>query len=547
MIYPKLVSPTENLVTFDRGDFCVITGTFFYKGLTGERGITAIYDDFVADVDVRSPVQDHGIDWDRLHGTFSVIVHKAGQLWIFLDRTGLYKVYHDKDRTVFSSSFLLVLKCIPHRRADVQAVYEYIFQGAQYGDDTLIDDIKLLSPDYICEPNAESRAIRLLPTIAATDIIPRNQQWHEDRISKVLRHHFEDLTNAFNGPIDTALSGGYDSRLVLAYLFANSIQPRIYVYGKPKDADVVIAKSIAAAEGFEIEHIDKSTRGPKHVLDLAADITKKNFYAFDGAPTDGIFNDGVDLATRQQRSENNALMLNGGGGEVFRNFFYLRNRPYTVKQVLWSFYSQFDPCVGTGRFSEADYHYRLGEKIKSTLGMTGNRLSRANVEMIYPLFRCRYWMGRNNAVNNRFGFAHTPFADPLVIRKAVQIPLAFKNYGLFESRLIERVNSRLAAHTSDYGFPFDAPPPTYEKLKIITTLLRPPFIRKYLFRVKTRIRHRATLPLELRPDFLKSVMAPGFPRTRELLRPEKVVDVGQYNRLCTLEYLFQKMDIDPRE
>ena len=38
-------------------------------------------------------------------------------------------------------------------------------------------------------------------------------------------------------------------------------------------------------------------------------------------------------------------------------------------------------------------------------------------------------------------------------------------------------------------------------------------------------------------------MESGFPRLGNLFHPEKLPDTGQFNRLCTAEYLLQKMDM----
>ena len=38
-------------------------------------------------------------------------------------------------------------------------------------------------------------------------------------------------------------------------------------------------------------------------------------------------------------------------------------------------------------------------------------------------------------------------------------------------------------------------------------------------------------------------MEPGFPRTGTLFHADRIVDGGQFNRLCTAEYLFQKMEM----
>jgi hypothetical protein len=536
LVYAKQVAPVANLVRLGDDDFCAATGTFHYKGATGKSGLGSLHADF----DIASKTGTFGLVADRLHGAFGIILRKDGRTFVFIDRVGVYKVYRDEGGTIFSSSFLAVLETTSRRRADIQAVYEYVFQGATYGGDTLAEDIQLLSPDHLAEPGVGLR-FGAWPGYGVPEIARKGMDHQVEQIHSLLSRQFGDMAKAFDGHIDTALSGGYDSRLILAQLFSHGVRPDVHVYGKSTDPDVVVAKRIAAGEGFPLNHEDKG-QGADLPLDQAEESISRTFHAFDGFPNDGVFDSGRDLASRKERCRTGALMLNGGGGEVFRNFFYLPDRTVTVRQMMWCFYTQFDPAAAALTFSEDDFHARLGEKAKATLGLVGERLSRAQVELFYPLFRCRYWMGRNNAVNSRFGSALTPFIDDALIRQTVSVPLTYKNFGQFEARLIAMASPALAGYQSDYGYPFDAPPPLSARLKSMMTYLRPPTLRRYTFRLKSR-RQTPTHPEFLQPAFLNRVMEPGFPRTSALFHADKLTDTGQFNRLCTVEYLFQKMDM----
>lgn len=539
LLYPKQVAPIANLAAFDNGDFCAATGTFIYKGATGKTGLALLHSDF----DVGKP-ETYGLAADRLHGAFCIVLRKHGRTFAFVDRVGVYKVYRDDAGTVFSSSFLGVLESAARRRVDTQALYEYVFQGGTYGGDTLAEDIKLLSPDVLCEPGVNPKA-GTWPGYGEPEILPGDMEAHAERVFATLEKNFGDITKAFDGHIDTALSGGYDSRLILAMLFRLNVRPDVHVYGRDSDPDVVVASRIAEGEGFPLTHVDKS-RHAELPLDQAADSIARTFYAFDGAPNDGIFDNGSDYETRRERCRTGALMLNGGGGEVLRNFFYLPDRPLSVRQLLWSFYTQFDPKSAADGFSEEAFHDRLAEKLKATLGITGDKLTRPEIELVYPLFRCGFWMGRNNSLNSRFGSAVTPFIDDTLIRQTVRVPLKLKSFGRLEARLINLASPALAAYPSDYGYAFDAPPPLSARLKASTTYLRPSLLRRYAFRLRTR-RNAPDRPYFMNDAYRNAVMESGFPRTQALIDADRIVDSGQFNRLCTAEYLFQKADMDVDE
>jgi asparagine synthase (glutamine-hydrolysing) len=354
-------------------------------------------------------------------------------------------------------------------------------------------------------------------------------------IAGLLRSQFEAIAACFGSNVDAALSGGYDSRLVLAALLAVGVVPRLHVYGREEDADVRVAKRICEAEGWQLRHIDKSKTAPD--LDGFADRVRANALAFEGFPPDGIFDSGADLDSRSERGAGGALMLNGGGGEIFRNFHYLADRPLSLREFIWSFYAQFDPRACTARFRGAEFERALGAAMKSELGIDREVLERVEIERLYPYFRCKYWMGRNNSVNNKLGFAATPFVTHALIERALRLPLRAKALGRFEARLIRELHPRLAAYPSAYGHSFAEPPTRRRALAERLSVLRPPWLRRYSF----RLRHRRPTPRPavLQDQFVGRLVDLGFPYLRRFFDVSRVYHHGQYNRLCTLEYLFE--------
>jgi asparagine synthase (glutamine-hydrolysing) len=228
-------------------------------------------------------------------------------------------------------------------------------------------------------------------------------------------------------------------------------------------------------------------------------------------------------------------MLNGGGGEIFRNFFYLPDRAFTATQLVWSFYSRYSPHWCSGEFAEAAYVRALAAKIADTVG-GGERLTREQVEYAYPAFRCGFWMGRNNSNNTRLGHAMTPFIDRDLVRLAVAVPLALKNHGRFEAGLIRALSPALAGYTSDYGHAFDREPPLSRILKDHATLLRPPWLRRYTYRL--RYRKALLRPAWLEPHMLQRVLDVRMPVMSQFFHLGRVNDPEVFARIATLEYLF---------
>lgn len=197
----------------------------------------------------------------------------------------------------------------------------------------------------------------------------------------------KNVVSSYGPRIATVLSGGYDSRLMLSLAFNAGITPDVYVYGTDNSPDVLVAKSIANSESFKINHINKA-RHPKPTPDQYGKIVRDNFYAFDGYPAESIFDFGANMATRRERAKNDTLILNGGGGEIYRNFFYMPDGEYTVDQLLDVFYRRYTPDLCTGRFEELIYRDNLKRKIMRALRLKGEKMTRTQFEYAIRVSAC---------------------------------------------------------------------------------------------------------------------------------------------------------------
>lgn len=104
-------------------------------------------------------------------------------------------------------------------------------------------------------------------------------------------------------------------------------------------------------------------------------------------------------------------------------FFYLRDMNFTVRDLLWCFYSQFDPATCTDRFDSRTFYAAMAAKVRATLGSDADRLTRATIELLYPLFRCRAVFGYESSVMNRHGWWFYPFIAPSSVKVAPTAPI----------------------------------------------------------------------------------------------------------------------------
>jgi asparagine synthase (glutamine-hydrolysing) len=518
-VHGTLEGLPPDVVERDDGDFAAVSGTLYYRGRSGRAALAALGDDF----------DGRRFPWAECRGHYAVLLGRRQRWFLANDALGAYKIYHDRDGRIFSSSFLAVQQAQPCLSLDRQGCYEYAWNGATFGDKTFFDEIRMLRKGTLLAFDPEPTVVAesdLEPVPAPLDFEATARQ-QADRLRGLIR-----VYAAGAGRVRMALSGGYDSRLILALLLDAGVRPELFVYGPESSADVQLARAVAAGQGLAIEAIDLGQRVPR--LDASERMVRAHD-AFDGWKENGLFDSGAEREERLARAAGDRLLLNGSAGEIYRNFFNLPDGRLRLRHLVWAFYSYLDPSACTSAFDATEYEDRLIDDMRAAIGASSDTVSRAEIEALYPQFRGRYWTARGLSINCRFGRTLCPFLEAAVVAGTESIPIAFKNFGRLEARLIELIWPSLAAYPSTRGFrPIDAVPFRY-RLEAVLNMRRPAWIRTYSYLLRQL--RPPSRPELLRAAALRRFIDPAFPRMSALFRPERIHDPAVLNRLCTMELL----------
>lgn len=524
---PHIIGGPENLLV-EGDDLVAVAGTLTCDGEIGEAALRALL--------AMAPLTEP--DWSRLGGQFVAFLRAGGRSFLFTDYFAAFQLFHDSGRRFFSTSLLSAARALPKLSLDPQSVYEFAFNVVPIGDDTVLREIKRLGPERIVEL-AEGGAVlhdvaKPLPSEPAEMPLPERIALHKERLGTVLAPHIR----RFGDNIVCPLSGGLDSRLLLAALKAEGSRPNVYVYGSEGDADVRIAEAIGAARGFRVERIDKEAhRAPDP--DRFAEQVERNFHDYDGLPNFGtLFDAGGHAFARDRRHAGGALAASGGCGEVYRNFFFLPDRPVPAAAVARTFFARYLQADLTAAFDEREFLRAIEDKILAALGLAGERspLPRAIVEQIYPRVRCRALFGKEISDESRYGAYLMPFFDHRIVAAGIALPMALKNAGRFEAMLIQTIDPDLAALPSAYGHDFAGPPSWGHRFGEWSTRIRPAWARQKSYAARRRLgpvtdEHGGLLA----PDYLGRVIDLDFPVMRRFFRPERVTDNGLSRRIACLE------------
>lgn len=524
---PKTLDPRSQFLHREGGRFLAAVGTLVYRGRVGSEALQYLAQ---AD-DIAGAVAD-------CRGHFLLINGGPQGVRLLRDRCAALEVFMDEDRGILSTSFLAIARSLPRRVLRRQEAYEYLFHGHALGTGTVLKGIRRLDEG---ETVTIDSAIRC--TTPARWPVPEPAQGDRRTLAgqavEVLSESLREVGTAFSGRASLALSGGYDTRLVLALARRIGLAPDLFVYGAPDSSDVVTAQHIASRESIALQHVDKSL--------LCSDVPeaeylstlRRNYLDADGIVYGGIFQPPAEAIARQMRHREGAVALHGGGGESFRNFFGIPNRPTTTSAIARLFF-RVPADVAARGFSEAEHAAGIAAKMDATLGTAPGPLPRHVIEALYPRFRYRFWIGKELTLNARAGYSYMPLYDARSVELALAMPAHFKAHGNLEAEMIRIADPALAAYPSSYGHDFSRDAPMKDTLRDWVLQQRPAWLRQAMFRRASRGHTEARLWHE---EWAGDMLGLDTPVMRELVSLPGMRRSECFENGCTLSVLIRDLGV----
>ena len=147
-------------------------------------------------------------------------------------------------------------------------------------------------------------------------------------------------------------------------------------------------------------------------------------------------------------------------------------------------------------------------------------------------------MGVNNSVSIRHGYYATPLMDLNTVRLAWQLPMAWKNAGRLESRLVAKLHHGIADQPSAYGFRFSDVPDWRARYKEWSTCARPVFARPYINAARRRLRKVGVAPGLI--AHCRSLL-PGEWRMDPVLDLKRLPDNHAFARALAIELAWREL------
>jgi asparagine synthase (glutamine-hydrolysing) len=283
----------------------------------------------------------------RFHGL--LVDRKDGRAVLFNDRYGMHRIYYheSQDAFYFAAEAKAILAVCPElRRLDYRSVGEFVSCGAVLENRTIFDGIEVLPPGSAWSSRAGA--------IEKKYSYFHSKEWEEQEVLdsesyyRELRSAFtQNLPRYFAGPepVGMSLTGGLDTRMILASRQAEPAALPCYTYGSifRENEDVRIARRVAEVYSQPFEVL---TAGDEF-LSRFADYAERTVYLTDGCVDVAR---AADLYLSEKAREIAPVRMTGlYGGELLRGFRAFK--PGTPAEGLYcgEFLSYVDRAATTYR------------------------------------------------------------------------------------------------------------------------------------------------------------------------------------------------------
>lgn len=480
----------------------------------------------------------------------------SGALAVMTDRCGALHLYRASvgGVTVLATS-ALVLAALTGAAFDAVAVRDFLATGTVYGERSLFAGVAKLAPATAWRfrrggAEGAARWFAIEPLFHGGPEPPGTVE----ELAAGMQAALGRILAAAERPVFD-LTGGYDTRNVLATALSLGVTPTTTVVGMPDSRDVIAANRIAATFGLAHHHYVPGRDLPEPgFADLEAAV----------ALTDGEISalEYASVAIVQRRtSEGFDLNVNGTFGELCRGYWWDALLPWVGKRDGFDardFAARrfavdgWADAMTTGLHADTLLDRFTREVEHATTGLAGYP-NTAGADACYYTIRMQRWGGRiaSSTLHLR------PFASPFffleTMRPALSAPLLGRFGGRMAARLVERLKPELAALPMADGYP--ALPLRLSTLPRFAPLgmdLAQRALRKVT--AKLTGRHADHVPGAMAAGFdvralpeVAELLAPGAMRTRALYdaaaldaflesaRAGRSVQKGQIGRVITLE------------
>ena len=428
-----------NIKRFEYKNFQV-----YYKGLIYIPRITEGKESIIRFLDTNS---NDFLKTECLRGQFMLIIYNilTKDYHVFGDNNGIEKIFHTEQN--ISDSLLELIDYNKFNTDDIsyKKMFEFLFRGYVYDNQTLIHQIKVLKKEIVIR--IQDNKMQFLNK----KINPFNSLPNSD-----IYGFFEDFVKSVGHlNITLDLTAGSDSRMLMALLELNNVNYKVAVAGISNHKDVVISKSIAHTlnkKWLHYEH-DFDTVDKKSLVHEFQNIfiqTDGQISVIDSHRKYNYFN--------MLKSNNSDLHLSGVYGNIFKDHQWVQDFPFYSSKK-----SRIDKVISYRiapiRYNEKKLSSRMSDYSKTYISELEKRLNTFKLTIntqTYDNIDCNYKLPV--AVSTIAGMAYgcnlntyEPFSEQEAIRIGYNLKRKMRFFNNFHRQTITKSCNKISSIRTDKG------------------------------------------------------------------------------------------------
>jgi len=412
----------------------------------------------------------------ELNGIFHFIIYDKSteQIKLFSDKFGLQPLYYSilPDGIVFGAEVKALLEDSRIvKTPDHRSFADFFHYGQVLGQKTLFKDVKLLAPGSLLTFNLRELKDFTKQYWHLDNLFVKNGNYNltasvDDTVSLLIQSIKSNSTN--REILGLSLSGGLDSRGILAGLGMDAENIRTYTLGLPGCADEILAEKMALAAKTDHEFVLLNQAYLRDFENMAHNMIHLS---------DGMYHPHEStemLALEYFKSDRLKILLRGHGGEIAKAALAY---PVMVtpqidscsnsKEILNFIFNSTNLVtqnLDPGKLFVSEFCDLIKESpvqsLRESCGNVSESLAPADVCIYYYINEHirRQVIASLDIFRTRIEI-RMPYVDEAYLESLLTLPIKFRNTGEIHFELIKRCMPGLIKITnSNTGAPLDAGP-----------------------------------------------------------------------------------------
>lgn len=370
------------------------------------------------------------------------ILCSDGRKICFCDNSGCARYYIHEKKASFHTGLSETLPR-EERIPNYGAIAQFLYFGCIYGFDTPLAGITVSDPGkyYVVEQGRVSAVDKNLTPLEELSV-------QEDELEKQM-HRFAQAAEGEH--VACTITGGTDSRAILAHMLNAGMQPVLDITGHDGQADVDIARKIAEITELELLAVSDEPENDGWIDEAIKAADGMNGVC-------GIYR----LYKKAKQLHENGITLECGGaaGELYKNSFINQDLPFYGGAPRWERFVQYK--VATYNFPQNLCGEKIAEQMRALPAQmqarfgeyTGKNKANAYLNAGYEIMQAR--VRGVYSMSTRWYTHYNPLLERNVAATAFQINPYKLEMQAFQREQVSRCCPAIKAVETDRGLTCDS-------------------------------------------------------------------------------------------